>query len=123
MSKRIFTWKDIRRIGKSVFLDKPEGFEQIQAWTSSLLLITTAVKDILRMLEYELTESEKLRAAVSQMIEWSFEELSRAFYLFSKNRWEKIIRDLYEIFVPEELAGGVMILENIPEEEEKNGKE
>lgn len=82
MSSKIFTWLDMRRIGKSVFMDVPENLKEIKAWTGSVMFLCTAAYHVVRNIQPMLEHDDDLREAVWKVLAGAGADLAKTLNLF-----------------------------------------
>lgn len=115
--KKVFTWTDIARIGRSVFADVPQTRKDLQNWTTALMEICTSAQSIVRSLDYEIETFPDIEQGILKSLEDASAELLKALKLFRYYNWSKFMDWLYYAIFPPELAGGVRFIE--PAEPEK----
>ncbi len=84
MSSKIFTWLDIRRIGKSVFTDAPENLKEIKAWTGSVMLLCASAYIVVRGIQHTLEDDRDLREAVWKLLVNAAADLAKTINLFPR---------------------------------------
>lgn len=106
----VFKWKDLNRIGKKTFYDIPKAPDEIKQWTSTLFLICTTAKLILRNIQTTIESDPALYDGVFQMLKNSIQELSGAAGLFPQYDWEKffdeVLMSIYETTGYVKIIGG-----------------
>ncbi|KKK60321.1 hypothetical protein LCGC14_3025540 [marine sediment metagenome] len=84
MSRKIFTWVDLRRIGKSVFMDVPENLKEIKSWTASVMLICTSAYIVVRGIQDDLEADRNLSDAVWKVLVSAAADLAKTIKLFPR---------------------------------------
>lgn len=97
MSSKIFTWVDIRRIGKSVFNDEPENEKEIRAWTGSLALIAATTYGIVRGMQDLLEDDDKIRRALWIMLSHAAADILKSIKLFPEQEREELFQFLLDV--------------------------
>jgi len=82
MSGKILMWRDVRRIGKSVFADVPENLKEVKAWTGSVMLLCTSAYIVVRGLRDLLEHDGDLREAVWKVLVGAAGDLAKTINLF-----------------------------------------
>lgn len=82
MSRKIFNWGDIRRIGKSVFMDVPIEIKEIKSWTGSVMFICASAYIVVRGIQDLLEDDDDLREAVWKVLAGSAADLAKTLNLF-----------------------------------------
>jgi len=94
MSSKIFTWLDMRRIGKSVFMDVPENLKEIKAWTGCVMFICTAAYHVVRNIQPTLEGDGDLREAVWKLLVGAAADLAKTVNLFPEQERD----DMWQFF-------------------------
>lgn len=104
MSGKIFMWRDIRRIGKSVFTDVPENLKEIKDWTGSVLALGAAAYHVVRGIQHLLDGERDLRLAVWSILAQAAVDLAKTIQLFPEQEQYEMWQLLTRTF---ELTSGV----------------
>ena len=94
MSSKIFMWRDIQRIGKSVFTDVPENVKEIKAWTASVLGLSTSAYIVVRGIQDLLEDDRVLSDAVWKILVSSAADLAKTINLFPRQQTD----DMWKFF-------------------------
>lgn len=94
MSRKIFNWMDIRRIGKSVFTDVPLNIKELKSWTGSMMLICTSAYIVVRGIQDQLESDDDLREAVWKVLVGAAADLAKTINLFPSQERD----DMWQFF-------------------------
>jgi len=87
-------WRDILRIGKSVFTDVPETTKEIRAWTGSVLGLCTSAYIVVRGIQDLLESDRELSDAVWKLLVASAADLAKTINLFPRQQTD----DMWKFF-------------------------
>ena len=99
MSGEIFMWRDVQRIGKSVFMDVPENLKEIKAWTASVMGLSAAAYHIVRGMQDLLEDDRDLSEAVWKLLVGAAADLARTINLFPRQETDEMWKFFKELLL------------------------
>ena len=112
MRNTLFTWSDMKRIGRSVFDDIPRTEKEIKAWTGTVFLLATSIYHVLRGIQLRIEFDPDLFRGVYAMLRGSVEEMMKGVGLFPQYERDELINFLIEGFILGYGAGYVKVIED-----------
>lgn len=107
---KLFTWADLLRVIKAVYLDQVKDGEELKIALSVAFFIVAGLHQQIRGLSYDLETDFQLRHGTYAMLKNIQEELANSLRIFARSELEEDVRNLIEE-IYESLGGTVRILD------------